>query len=67
MRAMVLHQAHTPLIMTEPDPRGRAGISPFGTAHRYRHQKQTYPLAQANEALEDLRLGRFVGAAVLVP
>ena len=27
----------------------------------------TYPLAQANEALEDLRQGRFSGAAVLVP
>jgi propanol-preferring alcohol dehydrogenase len=26
-----------------------------------------YPLARANEALEDLRLGRFEGAAVLVP
>jgi propanol-preferring alcohol dehydrogenase len=30
-------------------------------------RSKTYPLAQANEALEDLRLGRFVGAAVLVP
>ena len=27
----------------------------------------TYPLEQANEALEDLRHGRFSGAAVLVP
>jgi propanol-preferring alcohol dehydrogenase len=27
----------------------------------------TYPLAQANEALADLRAGRFAGAAVLVP
>jgi propanol-preferring alcohol dehydrogenase len=27
---------------------------------------RTYPLAQANEALEDLRLGRFRGAGVLV-
>jgi len=27
----------------------------------------TYPLEQANEALEDLRAGRFEGAAVLVP
>jgi propanol-preferring alcohol dehydrogenase len=26
-----------------------------------------YPLAQANEALADLRAGRFDGAAVLVP
>ena len=27
----------------------------------------TYALAQANQALADLRAGRFVGAAVLVP
>jgi alcohol dehydrogenase, propanol-preferring len=27
----------------------------------------TYPLEQANEALDDLRYGRFSGAAVLVP
>ncbi|HEV3071339.1 MAG TPA: zinc-dependent alcohol dehydrogenase family protein [Solirubrobacteraceae bacterium] len=27
----------------------------------------TYPLAEANEALADLRAGRFTGAAVLVP
>ncbi len=27
----------------------------------------TYPLSQANEALDDLRAGRFEGAAVLVP
>jgi propanol-preferring alcohol dehydrogenase len=26
-----------------------------------------YPLARANEALDDLRHGRFQGAAVLVP
>jgi propanol-preferring alcohol dehydrogenase len=28
---------------------------------------RTYPLAQANEALADLRAGRFEGAAVLIP
>jgi propanol-preferring alcohol dehydrogenase len=28
---------------------------------------QAYPLAQANEALADLREGRLTGAAVLVP
>jgi propanol-preferring alcohol dehydrogenase len=28
---------------------------------------KTYPLALANEALDDLRAGRFQGAAVLVP
>jgi D-arabinose 1-dehydrogenase-like Zn-dependent alcohol dehydrogenase len=27
---------------------------------------QTYPLAEANQALEDLRAGRVAGAAVLV-
>jgi propanol-preferring alcohol dehydrogenase len=27
----------------------------------------TYPLERANEALDDLRHGRFEGAAVLVP
>ncbi len=27
----------------------------------------TYPLAEANEALSDLRAGRFTGAAVLIP
>ena len=27
----------------------------------------TYPLERANEALADLRSGRFEGAAVLVP
>jgi propanol-preferring alcohol dehydrogenase len=27
----------------------------------------TYPLQKANEALADLRAGRFHGAAVLVP
>jgi propanol-preferring alcohol dehydrogenase len=27
----------------------------------------TYPLRQANEALDDLRAGQFEGAAVLVP
>jgi propanol-preferring alcohol dehydrogenase len=30
-------------------------------------QTTTYPLQRANEALADLRAGRFDGAAVLVP
>ena len=30
-------------------------------------QTTRYPLARANEALADLRAGRFEGAAVLVP
>jgi propanol-preferring alcohol dehydrogenase len=36
----------------------RAGVKAYVT---------TYPLASANEALADLRAGRFTGAAVLVP
>ncbi|HVX81769.1 MAG TPA: alcohol dehydrogenase, partial [Devosiaceae bacterium] len=28
---------------------------------------RVYPLERANEALDDLRAGRFQGAAVLVP
>ena len=32
-----------------------------------RTEVTTYPLAQANAALDDLRQGRFTGAAVLVP
>jgi alcohol dehydrogenase, propanol-preferring len=36
----------------------RAGIST---------RVSSYPLARANEALADLRAGRFTGAAVLVP
>ena len=30
-------------------------------------ETHTYPLAQANVALDDLRAGRFSGAAVLLP
>jgi propanol-preferring alcohol dehydrogenase len=30
-------------------------------------QTTRYPLQQANQALADLRVGRFEGAAVLVP
>jgi propanol-preferring alcohol dehydrogenase len=36
----------------------RAGVRPHVT---------TYPLAQANQALDDLRKGAFTGAAVLIP
>jgi propanol-preferring alcohol dehydrogenase len=32
-----------------------------------RTETKTYPLAQANVALEELRHGRFSGAAVLLP
>ena len=36
-------------------------------ANRVRTQTTGYPLEQANQALDDLRNGRFEGAAVLVP
>lgn len=39
----------------------------FAQAHPLRVHVVTYPLAQANEALADLRAGRIEGAAVLVP
>ena len=45
------------------------GIDFLGLAPRVGIVTHTtrYPLAQANEALADLRAGRFDGAAVLVP
>jgi propanol-preferring alcohol dehydrogenase len=39
----------------------------FAQAHPLQVHTRTYPLAQANEALADLRAGRIEGAAVLVP
>ncbi|MGB7687675.1 MAG: alcohol dehydrogenase, partial [Pseudolabrys sp.] len=41
----------------------------FGIAQmaRVRTTTQIYPLSRANDALTDLRNGRFEGAAVLVP
>ncbi|MDP9920881.1 propanol-preferring alcohol dehydrogenase [Variovorax boronicumulans] len=39
----------------------------FAQAHPLQVHVKTYPLAQANEALADLRAGRIEGAAVLVP
>lgn len=41
----------------------------FATAARSRIETtvHTYPLAAANQALQDLREGRFAGAAVLTP
>ena len=62
MHAMVLKQIGQPLEWTElPDPQpgpGRVGVVTATT---------TYPLEHANQALADLRAGRFEGAAVLVP
>jgi alcohol dehydrogenase, propanol-preferring len=45
------------------------GLSFFGLVPKVgiRTQTVSYPLAEANEALSDLRHGRFEGAAVLVP
>ncbi|MCL4187749.1 MAG: zinc-binding alcohol dehydrogenase family protein [Rhodobacteraceae bacterium] len=44
-----------------------AGFMPAATAAGVRTAPVVYPLAAANLALEDLRAGRFQGAAVLVP
>lgn len=53
MHAMVLKRQHTPL----------SQVPPMGVVTK----TTRYPLTQANEALADLRAGRFDGAAVLVP
>ncbi len=47
----------------------RDGIDFLGLAPKIgiRTQTNPYPLDRANEALADLRAGRFGGAAVLVP
>ena len=47
----------------------RDGLEFFPVAARagVRTEVQRYPLEQANQALDDLRHGRFQGAAVLVP
>jgi propanol-preferring alcohol dehydrogenase len=47
----------------------RDGIDFFEIARRaeIRTETKPYPLASANEALNDLRAGRLQGAAVLVP
>ena len=47
----------------------RDGAEFFAAAARVplRLETHTYPLEQANQALADLRAGRFTGAAVLVP
>ena len=47
---------------------GRHRFPAPGARDRHRHQRpRRYPLKQANQALADLRAGRFDGAAVLVP
>lgn len=40
---------------------------PLAARAGVRAQVTTYPLAEANAAIEDLRQGAFAGAAVLVP
>jgi propanol-preferring alcohol dehydrogenase len=47
----------------------RDGRDFMALAGRFRIETHThaYPLSQANQALDDLRAGRFTGAAVLVP
>ena len=40
---------------------------PLATRIKVTAHTVAYPLAQANEALADLRRGRFSGAAVLLP
>ena len=39
----------------------------FAAVHPLRTEVHRYPLERANEALDDLRHGRFEGAAVLIP
>jgi propanol-preferring alcohol dehydrogenase len=50
--------------LTRDDAREFLAIAPKA---RVRTTTTVYPLARANEALDDLRAGRFSGAAVLVP
>ena len=40
---------------------------PLAAAVPVRTETHVYPLERAGEALEDLRAGRFTGAAVVVP
>ncbi len=50
--------------LTRADAREFLPLAPQVPVHTH---VTTYPLEQANEALADLRAGRFTGAAVLVP
>ena len=49
------------------DPEGRRGVSALAPRVPVRTQTSVYPLASANEALQDLRSGSLEGAAVLLP
>jgi len=46
---------------------GIFSVLPLAARAGVRTTVRRYPLAQANEALDDLRHGRFEGAAVLEP
>lgn len=50
--------------LTRRDPRELPEVA---KAAGVRTTTRLYPLGQANAALDDLRAGRFQGAAVLVP
>ena len=50
--------------LTREDAEEFLGLAPVIPV---RTRTVTYPLAQANHALDDLRRGRIEGAAVLVP
>ena len=52
----------------QPDPSATArSSSPLAPRVPVRTEVSEYPLERANDALEDLRAGRFRGAAVVVP
>ena len=50
--------------LTRADAHDFLGLAPHVPVRTHVHQ---YPLERANDALEDLRAGRFTGAAVVVP
>jgi alcohol dehydrogenase, propanol-preferring len=50
--------------LTRADAHDFLGLAPLVPVKTYVHR---YPLERANEALADLRAGRFTGAAVVVP
>lgn len=72
MKAMTLVRPGKPLRLGEtpiPDRNGDVEAPPLLCAGLigYRSETVPYPLDQANAALDDLRHGRFQGAAELVP
>jgi propanol-preferring alcohol dehydrogenase len=77
MQAMLLAEPGAPLVMTDmaiprPGPCDvLVRVTACGVCRTDLHvldgelPQAHYPLAQANEALADLRVGRFTGAAVI--